>query len=276
MATGVWRPSGAEGQFAFCFQTQYFTQHLITFVNNCQQILELAQQMKQLYWPKSKTEHYEEFERLQKTFNDLRDEVALFLLEEAFLDLEVHFSDLFSPKWLTTTISIDTICVTLEDYFQDYNHLREVNFEYVINEAQKLVTKRYIKAMFSKRISKPKQDCEVITKKIAKEARQIKTFFGKIAPNISDTDSPIDLITTLGNLLCCDIEMLVLDLHSLLVNYPSLTEDHLVRLFYIRNDLKSNDVKSKVQDAMKSKKSKVSVDKQDAVFREIVFADKLW
>lgn len=30
--------------------------------------MELAQHMKQLYWPKSRTEHYEEFERLLKTF----------------------------------------------------------------------------------------------------------------------------------------------------------------------------------------------------------------
>lgn len=99
---------------------------------------------------------------------------------------------------------------------------------------------------------------------------------GKIAPNMTDADSPIDLITTMGNLISCDMEMLVLDLHTLFGNYPSLTEDHLVRLFHIRNDIKSNEVKTKIQDAIKSKKSKVSVDKQDVVFKEIVFSDKLW
>lgn len=46
----------------------YYTQHIITIVNNCQKIMELAQQMKQLYWPKSKTEHYQDFERLMRTF----------------------------------------------------------------------------------------------------------------------------------------------------------------------------------------------------------------
>lgn len=206
----------------------------------------------------------------------MRDEVGVFLLDEAFLDLEGHFSELFTTKWLTSSISVDTILVTLEDYFHDYNHLRENNFEYVINEAQKMVTKRYIKAMLSKRMSKPRQDCDAITKKINKEAKQIKMFFGKIAPNMIDADSPIDLITVMGNLIGCDMEMLVLDLHTLFGNYPSLTEDHLVRLFHIRNDIKSNEVKTKIQDAIKSKKSKVSVDKQDVVFKEIVFADKLW
>lgn len=197
-------------------------------------------------------------------------------MEEAFLDLEIHFNELFTAKWLATTISIDTICVTLEDYFHDYNHLRTINFEYVINEAQKLVTKRYLKALLSKRISKPRQDCDIISKKIGKESKQIKFFFSKIAPNLSETDSPIDLIPTFANLLTCDIEMLVFDLLTLLGNYPSLTEDHLLRLFYIRNDIKANDVKVKIQDAMASKKTKVSTDKRDGIFKEIVFSDKLW
>lgn len=183
---------------------------------------------------------------------------------------------MFTAKWLTSSIAVDTICATLDDYFNDYNHLREENFEYVINEGQKMVAKRYIKAMLSKRMSKPRQDCDSITKKIDKEARQIKQFFRAIAPKMIDGDSPLDLITVMGSLINCDIEMLVLDLHTLFGNYPSLTEDHLVRLFYIRNDIKANEVKTKIQDAIKSKKSKVSVDKQDVVFKEIIFADKLW
>lgn len=192
------------------------------------------------------------------------------------MDLEKHFAEMFTAKWLTSSIAVDTICATLDDYFNDYNHLREENFEYVINEGQKMVAKRYIKAMLSKRMSKPRQDCDSITKKIDKEARQIKQFFRAIAPKMIDGDSPLDLITVMGSLINCDIEMLVLDLHTLFGNYPSLTEDHLVRLFYIRNDIKANEVKTKIQDAIKSKKSKVSVDKQDVVFKEIIFADKLW
>jgi exocyst complex component 3 len=209
-------------------------------------------------------------------FQSLRDEVVTYLLAEAFLDLEVHFNDLFSAKWLASTMSVDTICVTLEDYFQDYNHLRVINFVYVINEAQRMVAKRYIRAMLSKRLSKPRADCEAIAKKIDSEARRIKSFFEKIAPNVSKTDTPIDVIFALASILTCDAEMLVLDLHTLLSNYPSLSEDHLLRLFYMRNDFKTNETKEKVQDALSSKKSTVSHDKQDSIFKEIVFADKLW
>ena len=107
-----------ERHFKDRSQVPCFTQHVITIVNNCQQMLELAQQMKQLYWPKTRTDHYEDFEKLQKTFQSLRDESASYLLDEAFLDLELHFNELFTARWMQSSVSADTICVTLEDYFQ--------------------------------------------------------------------------------------------------------------------------------------------------------------
>lgn len=257
-------------------QVPFFTQHFITIVNNCQQMFELAQEMKQLYWPKSRTEHYNSFEQLLSTFQELRNETAKCLLDEAFLDLEVHFNELFTSKWLSSGVSVDTICVTLEDYFQDYSHLRVINFEFVINEAQRIVARKYLKALLSKRLSRNLPECHEIKKRIIDEVTKIKNKFDKLAPNIAKGDSPLDVIIKLALMIVCDIEMLILDLHTLLSNYPSITEDHLVRLFYFRNDFKSNEVREKVQDAMRSKTQKATHDKQDAIFKEITFSDKLW
>lgn len=268
-----------EKHFKDRSQVPFFTQHIITIVNNCQQIMELSQQIKQLYWPKTRTDHYEDFEKLIHTFQALRDETATYLLDEAFLDLDGHFNELFTVKWISSSIAVDTICVTLQDYFQDYNHLRVINFEFVIKEAQKMVAKRYIKALLSKRISKPKAECDVIVKKIIKEIRQIKSFFEKIAPNVLKNDSPFDAIIVLSQLLSCDIEMIILDLHTLLTNYPSITEDHLIRLFYIRNEIKTTEIREKVQDVFSTRKTSVAThDKlSSAIFKEITFADlKLW
>lgn len=267
-----------EKHFKDRSQVPFFTQHIITIVNNCQQIMELAQQIKQIYWPKTRTDHYEDFEKLLHTFQALRDETASYLLEEAFLDLDGHFNELFTIKWIGSSIAVDTICVTLQDYFQDYNHLRVSNFEFVIKEAQKMVAKRYIKALLSKRINKPRADCEVIVKKIRNEVRQIKSFFERIAPNVLKNDSPFDAIIDLSELLSCDLEMIILDLHTLLTNYPSINEDHLVRLFYIRNEIKVNEIKEKIQDVFTRKTNIATHDKlSSAIFKEITFADvKLW
>lgn len=257
-------------------QVKYFTHYIITIVNNAQQMIELAQQMKQLYWPKSRTENFEDFKKLIRTFETIRDSAAMYLLEEAFLDLEIHFNDLFTQKWTQTSIPVDTICVTLDDYFGDYNHLRPNNFELVINKAQHMVAVKYIKALLSKRLSRPRNECDALNKKINKESKQIRNFFEKVAPNLSSGDSPTELIPMLANLLICDVELLILDLHTVLGNYPSLTEDQIVRLFYLRNDVKATEIREKVQDAMRSKKTMVSIHKQDCVFKNIVFSDKLW
>lgn len=265
-----------EQHFKDRSQIPYFTQHIITIVNNCQQMLDLANQMKNLYWPKNRTDHSEDFGKLLDTFRDLRDKSASFLLEEAFLDLEMQFNNLFTQKWLTTTITVDTICVTLEDYFQDYNHLRTTNFEYVIKEAQRLVTKKFMYALFSKRLTKAKAECEIISKKIHQEVSQIQKFFDKIAPNISKTDSPFEVIVNLSELLKGDVELLVLDLHNIISKYPSISEDHLMRLFYIRNDIKGNEIREKIRDVMTSKKPSVNYDRHDSLFKELVFSDKLW
>ena len=47
------------------------------------------------------------------TFQALRGEAAGFLLDESFLDIDVHFSDLLTAKWMTSTDAIDTVCATL-------------------------------------------------------------------------------------------------------------------------------------------------------------------
>lgn len=133
------------------------------------------------------------------SLQDLRDEAAKFLLEEAFLDLEVHFDELFTSKWLLTSNPVDTIRATLEDYFQDYNHLREKNFEYVINEAQNLVYKKYITAMLSKKTSfKTVEEAQQAATKIVKEANQIKSFFQGIAPAAVDVDRPCEVLGLLA------------------------------------------------------------------------------
>lgn len=130
----------------------------------------------------------------------MRDEAAKFLLEEAFLDLEVHFEDLFTSKWLQSSIPVDVICITLvDDYFQDYNHLRNKNFEYVINEAQNMVYKKYITAMLSKKVTfKTVEEAQQAGAKIIKEANQIRSFFRRVAPEGVNVDWPFEVISMLA------------------------------------------------------------------------------
>lgn len=259
-------------------QAPFFTQHMITIVNNCQQMMELAQQMKQLYWPKNKNEHYTEFEKLLTTFQDLRNNAAVYLLNEAFLDLDVHFKELFSQQWLHSNIAVDTICVTLADYFNDYRHLRPINFECVLQKAQQMVVTRYLSAMLSKKISKPKSESDQLVNKITNEAQHMQNLFEKINRTASaKSDSPIQIISALANLLTADLELLVLDLYTLLAQYPSISEEHLSRLFYMWSDVKTVEVKQKIEDALKEKTPKPGNLTHDAIFSNLTYTEsKIW
>ncbi|KAK7861654.1 hypothetical protein R5R35_006569 [Gryllus longicercus] len=248
------------GHFEDRSQIPYFTQYMITIVNNCLHFTELAQQMKQHYWRPGlhDNEAGMKLEALLNTFQHLRDEAAKFLLEEAFLDLELHFQDLVTSKWLGNNIPVDTICVTLEDYFQDYIHLRPRNFDYVITEAQNLVAKRYISSMLQRKLSfKTYEERRDAAVKIMKEAEQIKAVFIRIAPKVAKFDSPFEIILSLAEVLKSeDPEILSLDLHGIVDKYPDVTQDHLTHLLSLRGDISRSEAREKVAYILKNNKSR--------------------
>ncbi|XP_050673843.1 exocyst complex component 3 isoform X2 [Leptidea sinapis] len=269
-----------NAHFADRSRVVYFTQHMITIVNNSEQMKRLAQQTQTRHWPPARHDPPAEdkFNKALATFQNLRDEAAQFLLEEAFLDLEQHFEDLFTMKWLTSTIPVDTICVTLEDYFQDYNHLRERNFEYVINEAQNLVYRKYITAMLSKKVTfKTVEEAQSAATKIVKEANQIRSFFKKIALAAEgiNVDWPFEVVSTLAEVLRCqDIEMLSLDLHSVVDKCPEVTEEQLARLVSLRGDVPRATVRDMVAHVRATRRP-ARLSNNTPLFNHITFNDRL-
>lgn len=264
--------------FADRSRVAYFTHHMITIVNNSEQLVRLAQQAHAAHWPPGAHRPAAEasFETMLNTFQNLRDAAAQFLLEEAFLDLEIHFEDLFTSKWLQSSIPVDTICITLDDYFQDYNHLRDKNFEYVINEAQNLVYKKYITAMLSKKMAfKNVEEAQQAATKIVKEANQIRSFFRKIAPEGVNVDWPFEVINTLAEVLRCqDIEMLSLDLHSVVAKCPDMTEEQLWRLVWLRGDVPRARLRDTVAIALASRPPP-RTNSQPSLFKHITFSERL-
>ncbi|XP_046407255.1 exocyst complex component 3 [Ischnura elegans] len=241
-------------------QVPYFTHYIITIANNCLQFRELARHTKERYWKAGyhDSSAAQKYEALLRSFQNLRDEVAFFLLEEAFLDLELHFQNLITQKWMTSSHPVDTICVTLEDYFQDYVHLTTRNFDHVITEAQNLVAKKYISAMLQKKVTfKSYEDRKEAGLKIIKEAEQIKGLFIRVAPNVANYDSPFDIIRNLAEVLKSeDPEILSLDLHGLVDKYPDVTPDQLTQLLGLRGDISRSDAHEKVSFIFNANKSK--------------------
>ena len=127
------------------------------------------------------------FENLLKNFQEIRLESVNYLLDEAFLDIEAYFSDLLTAKWQSGSQAIDTICATLNDYFEDYHFLKPSNFELVISSAQDRVARKYITAMLQNNLLRRKitftsqEERKSAAVKIRTEAAQCKSFFKDVA-----------------------------------------------------------------------------------------------
>ncbi|XP_059046344.1 exocyst complex component 3 [Achroia grisella] len=271
-----------NAHFADRSRVAYFTHHMITIVNNSEQMVQLAHHTHSRHWPPGKHDPPAEakFDSMLNTFQKLRDEAAQFLLHEAFLDLEVHFDDVFTQKWLQSSIPVDTICITLDDYFQDYNHLREKNFEYVINEAQNLVYKKYITAMLSKKIVfKVVEEAQQAATKVVKEANQIRAFFKKIAPEAVNVNWPFDVMSMLAEVLQCqDVDMLSLDLLDVVKQCPDMVEEHLVRVLTLRGDVpraRHADIIAIALEARGPASASAPAPAHPRLFADITFTDRL-
>ncbi|CAI6358201.1 unnamed protein product [Macrosiphum euphorbiae] len=251
----------------------FFTHCIITVLNNCLQFIELALEMKQHYWSSDfKDQSSTAYEKLIKTFQNLRDEAAQFLLEEALIDLDIHFQDLITTKWLSSFISIETICVTLEDYFQDYTHLKPKNLEYIILEAEDIIVRRYIMAILQKKLNfKTYEERRSAADKMTNEVDQLKSFFMRVAPLVTrDKDSPFDAVVKLSEVLKSeDSEILSLDLHTLVKMYPDITEDQMTRLLSLRGDLSRSEIREKVQYAIQGNRELAGTTLTKSIFQQI-------
>lgn len=234
-------------------QFPFYTHHMITVINNCLQFKESAAQWKsEVHTPES--DHI--LDELQRSYLRVRDEAVKYLLREALTDLYQHFTNLVTPKWLSSSAQVETICLTFADYFQDYIHLREENFNYVITLAQIDVAKCYIYKIIHGKISYSNhEERKEATKKINDEIMRIKAFFYRIAPKVK-INAAFDIIEPLIEILRAeDPEMLLLDLHQLVERFTDITETPLTSLLISRGDLSKSEVRDKVSYIMSSRSS---------------------
>ncbi|XP_030762486.1 exocyst complex component 3 [Sitophilus oryzae] len=250
-------------------QVPYFTQYMIIILNQCMQFVDMGSQLEKQY-SVTLTGHNinENFNRLRGTFIQLRNECGTFLLEELFIDLDQHFEKLFNSQWLTTLDTVDTIYATLDDYFQDYNHLVDTNYNFIVDQAKHTVAKRYLVAMLSKKVSfKLAEDCVAAAKKIVREIERLNNLFSNLSRCSNENDEdPFEVIIMLSEVVKSDEDMLSFDLHRVVEKYPDITEDHLYRLLSLRGDLSRSDIKDKVAHVDRPK-----VFHRSSIFKSLVF-----
>ena len=236
-----------------------FTRYMIAIVNNCTIFGELALELKTRWGSKQSTDLMRELEKVLQRFSDNKALSETFLLDEAFLDIDVYFNDVLSANWASNTYAVDKICATLEDYFDDYGYLLERNFEKVITVARDRVARKYIAAVLTpstnilklrKHVFETKEDRRQAATKVHAEAGQLKRFFGKAAKDVVDLDfdSPFIALSSMSDVLGADAEMLILDVGSFVKRYPDISHHQLLCLLTVRGDLSKSEAKTMATD----------------------------
>ena len=76
-----------------------------------------------------------------KIFQDLRDIVCDYLMVEALTDIQEQFNALLTVTWITDSEPMDTISLTINDYFQDYTHLHQKQVLFYSSEVVSITKK---------------------------------------------------------------------------------------------------------------------------------------
>ncbi|XP_053507429.1 exocyst complex component 3 [Ictalurus furcatus] len=245
---------------------QCYIQYMIAIINNCQTFKESKNSLKQKY--SQSTEPNQNDAAIEKTLNGVVKEGCQFLLDEVFLDLENHLNELMTRKWLTGSHAVETICVTVDDYFSDFAKIKKPYNQEMTKEAQRRVVVEYLKAIMQKRITfKNADERKEGAEKMIKEADQFSFLFKKLSAG-EDTDWLCGSISAIAEVFkLTDPTLLFLEVSTLVSKYPDIREEHIVALLAVRGDA-NRDTRQMIIETLNQSKPAVSPNALH-VFRDI-------
>ncbi|NXJ08004.1 EXOC3 protein, partial [Odontophorus gujanensis] len=228
---------------------QCYVQYMIAVINNCQTFKESIISLKRKYL---KVEMEETLSSSHASMDAILDIIAKegcsSLLDEVFMDLEPHLNELMTKKWLLGSNAVGTICVTVEDYFNDFAKIKKPYKKTMTMEAHRRVVVEYIRAIMLKRISfKNAEERKEGAEKMIKEAEQFRFLFKKLASGSGeDTEGLCDIIEAIAEVIkLTDPSLLYLEVSTLVSKYPDIRDDHIAALLTVRGDA-SRDMKQTI------------------------------
>ncbi|XP_006140174.1 exocyst complex component 3 [Tupaia chinensis] len=242
---------------------QCYVQYVIAVINNCQTFKESVVSLKRKYL---KNEVEEGVSLSQPNMDGVLDTIAKEgcsnLLEEVFLDLEQHLNELMTKKWLLGSNAVDIICVTVEDYFNDFAKIKRPYKKRMIAEAHRRVVVEYLRAVMQKRISfRSAEERKEGAEKMVREAEQLRFLFRKLASGSGeDVDGYCDTIDAVAEVIkLTDPSLLYLEVSTLVSKYPDIRDDHIGALLAVRGDA-SRDMKQTIIETLEQGPAQASPD----------------
>lgn len=248
-----------------------YIQYMIAVINNCQTFKMSVGSLKQKYM---KYEMEEENPFSSPNMDSILDSIAgdgcSYLLGEVFIDLEQHLNELMTRKWLSGCNAVDTICITVEDYFNDFSRIKKPYNKKITVEAYRRVVMEYIKAILQKRITfRNAEERKEGAERMTREAEQFRVIFRKLSAGLGeDTNKLCDAITALAEVIkLTDPSMMYLEVSTLVNKYPDIREEHISALLAMRGDA-SREMKQTIIETIEQNVTQTSQD-YHPIFRDI-------
>ncbi|CAH2283730.1 exocyst complex component 3 [Pelobates cultripes] len=216
-----------------------YVQYMIAIINNCQTFKESIVSLKRKYLKNDEDMQMTSTVTMDSTLNNIANDGCNSLLDEVFIDLEQHLNDLLTRKWLGGSNSVDTICVTIEDYFNDFAKIKTHYKQEMTIKAHRKVVTEYVKAIMQKRIAfRNADERKDGAERMIREAEQFKFLFKRLASGFSEeTDGLCNTIIDIAEVIkLTDPSLLYLEVSTLVSRYPDLRDDHIAALLAVRGD----------------------------------------
>uniref|UniRef100_A0A915LBU3 Exocyst complex component Sec6 n=1 Tax=Romanomermis culicivorax TaxID=13658 RepID=A0A915LBU3_ROMCU len=165
-----------------------------------------------------------------------------FLLDEIYADLSNHLEDILTRKWYMPSSTLDTICATVEDYFEDHKHLKPTLLNSLLTDLQSRIVREYVKGAESRRISfKDVDERRKCAEQLNNEADRIRIIFERLAKK-AETNDQFEIITDVIPAMAevvklRDKSLLSLELSTFVRKFPDVTCDQLSGLLMMREDV---------------------------------------
>ncbi|XP_078494437.1 exocyst complex component 3-like isoform X2 [Ciona intestinalis] len=244
----------------------YYPLYMVAATNNCEAFSDFATKMERENQAKSPPDEYEdeenpfaEKESLAAQFCREMDNVAKascgYLLDEVFIDLKPHIESLFQRGWLNDRTAIDTICVTIEDYYTDYVHLKRRFFDWIMMEAERRIVVEYLRGALGRRMKlNNASDRMKAGEKLLQEQQMLSSLFRKLAASDANAISPCEALIPIAEVIRLqDKTMMPLELSGLVNKYNDATVDQMQALLAMRGDFSATEARE-LTDELKSER----------------------
>uniref|UniRef100_A0A914P336 Exocyst complex component Sec6 n=1 Tax=Panagrolaimus davidi TaxID=227884 RepID=A0A914P336_9BILA len=173
----------------------------------------------------NRQELIQKIEHLKKNWNFSLQSAVSVLLDEVYENIQKHLSNLLTRQWLMGSEGRDTICITLIDYFDNYQHLRPHIRIVLLEELLSKVLGEYIVAINDRRLTYSNYDERHLSAERLRE----------------DTANILDLR---------DKILLTLKTSQFVRKYPDIRAELLTALINSREDVNAKEAKAIADEAL--------------------------